>query len=107
MLQKLSSAAVVIGALRVNSLPSAHAFLSSGEFFSKSTVLNYFLRNTSRVSNSLEPDQAQHFVGPDLVLNCLQRLSADDGIKGTVILEIFLKLGFHFSLYFSIQCRSL
>ena len=91
MLQKLSSAAVVIGALRVNSLPSAHAFLSSGEFVSKSTVLNYFLRNTSRVSNSLEPDQAQHFVGPDPVLNCLQRLSADDSIKGTVILEIFFK----------------
>ena len=41
------------------------------------------------MSNSLEPDQAQHFVGLDLVLNCLQRLSADDGIKGTVILEIF------------------
>ena len=76
-----------------------HAFLSSGEFFSKSTVLNYFLRNTSRVSNSLEPDQAQHFVGPDPVLNCLQRLSADDSIKGTVILEIFFyNLGF-ISLY--------
>ena len=30
-----------------------------------------------RVSNSLDPDQAQHFVGPDLGPNCLQRLSAD------------------------------
>ena len=30
------------------------------------------------MSNSLEPDQARHFVGPDLGLNCLQRLSADD-----------------------------
>ena len=28
--------------------------------------------------NSLDPDQALHFVGPDLVLNYLQRLSADD-----------------------------
>ena len=27
-------------------------------------------------SNSLDPDQAQHFVGPDLGINCLQRLSA-------------------------------
>ena len=30
-----------------------------------------------RVSNSLDPDQAQHFVGPDLGPNCLQRLPAD------------------------------
>ena len=30
------------------------------------------------MSNSLDPDQAQHFVGPDLGPNCLQRLSADD-----------------------------
>ena len=31
--------------------------------------------------NSLDPDQARHFVGPDLGLNCLQRLSADDTSK--------------------------
>ena len=30
------------------------------------------------VSNILDPDQAQHFVRPDLSPNCLQRLSADD-----------------------------
>ena len=30
------------------------------------------------MSNSLNPDQARHFVGPDLDPNCLQRLSADD-----------------------------
>ena len=34
--------------------------------------------NTIRVSNSMDPDQAQRFVGPDLGPNCLQRLSADD-----------------------------
>ena len=34
-------------------------------------------RNTIRVSNSLDPDQDQHNVGPDLDLNCLQRLSSD------------------------------
>ena len=28
--------------------------------------------------NSLDPDQAQQVVGPDLGPNCLQRLSADD-----------------------------
>ena len=30
-----------------------------------------------QVSNSLDRDQARHFVGPDLGPNCLQRLSAD------------------------------
>ena len=33
--------------------------------------------NTIQVSTSLDPDQAEHFVGPDLGPNCLQRLSAD------------------------------
>ena len=36
------------------------------------------IRNTIRVSNSLDPDQARHFVGPDLGPNCFQRLSAND-----------------------------
>ena len=31
-----------------------------------------------KVSNSLDPDQALSFLGPDLCPNCLQRLSADD-----------------------------
>ena len=31
-----------------------------------------------RVSNSLDTDQARHFVGSDLGPNCLQKLSADD-----------------------------
>ena len=39
-------------------------------------MLDFF--NTIRVSNSLDPDQARHFVGPDLGPNCLQRLSADN-----------------------------
>ena len=30
------------------------------------------------MSNSLDPDQDQHVVGPDLGPNCLQRSSADD-----------------------------
>ena len=37
--------------------------------------------NSIRVSNSLDRDQAQHLVGPDLGPNCLQRLSADDPIS--------------------------
>ena len=34
--------------------------------------------HTIKMSNSLDPDQDRHYVGPDLVPNCLQRLSADD-----------------------------
>ena len=30
------------------------------------------------LSNSLDPDQAQHFDWPDLGSDCLQRLSADN-----------------------------
>ena len=47
-------------------------------FFSKLTFSKASFRNTIRVSNSLDPDQDQHIVGPDLGPNCLQRLSADD-----------------------------
>ena len=53
-------------------------FLSSADFFK----INYFqknsFRNTIRVSNILDPDQVQHFVGPDLGPNYLQNLSADN-----------------------------
>ena len=52
-------------------------FLSSAEFF-KINIFKNFFRNTSRVSNSLDPDLAQHFVGPDLGTNCFRRSSADD-----------------------------
>ena len=37
-----------------------------------------FFKNTIWVSNRLDPDQAGHFVGPDLGPICLQKLSADD-----------------------------
>ena len=40
------------------------------------TFSKKIFRNTIRVSNSLDPDQALRFVGPDLGPNCLQRLSA-------------------------------
>ena len=56
-----------------------HAFLSSADFFFfKSTFPKNSFRNIIRVSNSLDPDQAQHFVGPDLGPNCLKNLSADN-----------------------------
>ena len=37
-------------------------------------MLDFF--NTIRVSKSLDPVQARHFVGPNLGPSCLQRLSA-------------------------------
>ena len=53
-----------------------HAFLTSADFFKTFSKNNF--RNTIRVSNSLDPDQARHFVGPNLGPNCLQWLSADN-----------------------------
>ena len=50
----------------------------SVDVFSKSTFSKNSSRKTIRVSNSLDPDQARHFVMSDQILNCLQRLSADD-----------------------------
>ena len=38
-------------------------------------MLDFF--NSIRMSKSLDPDQARHFVWPDLSPKCLQRLSAD------------------------------
>ena len=55
-----------------------HTFLLSAYFFFKINFFEKKFRNTIRVSNSLEPDQARHFVGPDLDPNCLQKLSAND-----------------------------
>ena len=39
------------------------------------------------MSNSLDPDQARRFVGPDLGPNCLPRLSADDTGRQRVKLQ--------------------
>ena len=47
-------------------------------FFSKSTFSKISFRNTIRVSNSLYPDQARHFVRPNLGPPRLERLSVDD-----------------------------
>ena len=47
----------------------------SADFLKKTFSKNSF-RNTVRVSNSLDPDQDRHSVGPNLDSNCLKRLSA-------------------------------
>ena len=38
--------------------------------------------HTIWMSNILDPNQAQHFVGPDLGPNCLQRFSAGYTSRG-------------------------
>ena len=50
----------------------------SGPLVSKSIFSKNSYRNIIRVLNRLDPDQTQHFVGPDLGPNCLQRPSADN-----------------------------
>ena len=54
----------------------------------KSTFSKNSFKNTIRLSNNLNPDQAPHFVGPDLGPNCLKRLSSDDTsrqrVNGTI-----------------------
>ena len=44
----------------------------------KINFLKNSFRNTIRMSDSLDPDQARHIVRPDLGPNCLPRPSADD-----------------------------
>ena len=56
-------------------------FLTSADYLSKSAVSKNSFRKDIKVSDSLDPDQARHYVGPDLSPNCLQRLSADDNSR--------------------------
>ena len=51
-------------------------FMTSADFYFQNYLKK--IRNTIRVSNSLDPDQNRRSVGPDLGPNCLQRSSADD-----------------------------
>ena len=64
---------IFLGTLWVNSLPSGlyfMLFLSSADFIKNQLFRKNSFRNTTRVSNNLDPDQARHFVGLDLVPNC-------------------------------------
>ena len=58
--------------------------------FSKSTFLKNSFRNTIRESNCLDPDQARHFVWPDLDPNFLQRLSDETSRCWTWKYPLFL-----------------
>ena len=52
--------------------------LPSADFFQNQLSQKNSFTNTIRVSNGLDPDQDQQYVGPDPGPNCLQRLSADN-----------------------------
>ena len=58
--------------------------LWSADFFTKSSYQK-ILSGIPSVSNSLDSDQAQQFVWPNLGPNCLQRLTADD--TGKLVLK--------------------
>ena len=82
--------------------------------FQNQLFLKKSFRNTFSVLNSLDPDQARRFVGPDLDLNCLRMLSADDCIINYRLLKSFSRhsrhmLFAHFSAYtciFSVTSKS-
>ena len=57
-----------------NFLRSLSTLCSLGNFSCFFVVCWFF----QKVSNSLNPDQTQHFVSPDLGPNCLQRLWAEN-----------------------------
>ena len=44
----------------------------------KINLFKKFYQEYHQSSGSLDLDQVQHFVGPDLDPNCLQKLSAED-----------------------------
>ena len=52
------------------------------------------------MSNRLDPDQARHFVEPDLGPNCLQRLSANTSRNFFCCLLIFFQNNFYQKHYF-------
>ena len=58
---------------QLNSLPT-------GNFFMLFCRLLFFfkIKSNIRVSNSMDTDQARHFVGPDLGHKCLQKLKTDN-----------------------------
>ena len=65
----------------INTLPTGKFFMLFCRlltFFKINFFKKNSFRNTIWVSNRLDPDQVRHFVGPDPVPICLQRLSADE-----------------------------
>ena len=59
--------------INLNSWKFCMHFCRLLSFFSKKSYGNII-----RVLNNLDPNQARHYVGPDLGPNCLQRSLTDD-----------------------------
>ena len=57
------------------------------------------------MSNSLDPDQARHFVGPDLGPNSLQKISADHTSRHALVSSGARDNSFGLSLYILCVCR--
>ena len=77
-------------------------------FFSKSTSFQNSFRNTTRASNSLDPDQARYYVGPDLGPNCLQRLQQTTLVGKVLALKALLSILILHTLlsnFYSFTCR--
>ena len=73
-----------------SSLPGKFfAFLSFADFFQNQLFSKNSFRNTIWVSNRLGPDQARHFVGPDMGPNYLQKLSADNTRRQRIKHKVF------------------
>ena len=65
------------------------------------------IQNTIRGSNSLDPDQARRYVGPDLGPKCLHRLSADDTSHFELIKPMLTSRRTTVDLYYFIFWHSL
>ena len=82
---------------RVNSLPVEKFFMlfCCLLIFFKINFFENSFRNTIWMSNRLNPDQAPHFVRPDLGQICLQRLWADhtgrQWVQPTILLQCWRK----------------
>ena len=76
---------------RVNTLHAGQLFMLCYccllTFFHFNFCQKKSFRNTIRVSNSLDLDQAQHSVSSDLGPDCLQRLSVEQMTKVTASKE--------------------
>ena len=59
------------------------------------------------MSNSLDPSQTRHFVGPDLDPNCLQRLSADEIRRLRVIVHRNKEIENMYMYLVSVKCAAI
>ena len=65
--------------LNINSLPRSKFFMFFVicDFFFEINLFEKSFQEYHQSVNSLDPDQTRCFVGPDLVLDCLQKLAGD------------------------------